>query len=112
MSGNAIYQSGYCYPRNYIYLARNMTETNSQRTCTMRPLETGVPMSCKSCGSINQKKFVGEIAIHSPGLKGIDKPIVWVFPELVVCLECGFSEFAVPGAQLRLLAKGDAAAAG
>jgi hypothetical protein len=69
-------------------------------------------MPCKSCGSINQSKFGGEIAIHSPGLKGIDKPVVWVFPELVVCLECGLTEFAVPEAELRRLAKSDVAAAG
>jgi hypothetical protein len=76
------------------------------------PSRVPVSMPCKSCGSLNQSKFTGEIAIHSPGLKGIDKPIVWVFPELVVCLECGVTEFTVPVAQLRLLAKGDAAAAG
>jgi hypothetical protein len=52
------------------------------------------------------------MGIHSPGLKNIDKPIVWVFPEIVVCLDCGAAEFAVPEAQLRQLAKGDAAATG
>ena len=35
-------------------------------------------------------------------------PAVWVFPELAVCLECGIAEFAVPEAELRLLAKGEA----
>ena len=69
-------------------------------------------MPCKSCGSINQNKFTGEIGIHLPGLKNIDRPAVWVFPELVVCLNCGTAEFAVPEAQLQQLAKGDAAAAG
>jgi len=69
-------------------------------------------MSCKSCGSINQRNFTGEIAIHFPGLKNIDKPVVWVFPELVVCLDCGTAEFAVPEAELPQLAKADAAAAG
>jgi hypothetical protein len=64
-------------------------------------------MSCKSCGSINQRNFTGEIAIHFPGPKNIDKPVVWVFPELVVCLDCGTAEFAVPGAELRQLAKSD-----
>ena len=69
-------------------------------------------MPCSSCHSANQANFRGEIAIHFPGLKNIDKPIVWVFPELVVCLDCGVAEFAVPEAELRLLAQGGAAAAG
>ena len=69
-------------------------------------------MSCKSCGSVNQSKFTGEIAFHFTGLKNIDRPVVWVFSELIVCLECGVTEFAVPEAQLCLLAKGDAAAEG
>jgi hypothetical protein len=72
----------------------------------------GVRMPCKSCGSVNQKKFSAEMGIHFPELKDIDKPVVWLFPELVVCLDCGTAEFAVPEAELRLLAKGDAAAAG
>jgi hypothetical protein len=64
-------------------------------------------MACKSCGSINQNKFTGEIGIQLPGLKNIDRPPVWVFPELVVCLNCGTAEFAVPEAELQQLAEGD-----
>jgi hypothetical protein len=37
-----------------------------------------------------------EIAIHFPGVKGLEKPIVWVFPEVSVCLSCGNAEFVVP----------------
>jgi hypothetical protein len=70
------------------------------------------PMQCKSCGSVNQEKFRTEMAIHFPELKNIDKPVVWVFPDLAVCLDCGKAESAVPEAELRLLAKDDAAAAG
>jgi hypothetical protein len=69
-------------------------------------------MPCKSCGSTNQRKFGGEIGIHFPGLKNIDKPVVLVFPEVVVCVDCGTAEFVVPETELRQLAKGDAAAAG
>jgi len=69
-------------------------------------------MSCKSCGSVNQKKFSAEMAIRLPELKGIGKPVVWAFPEVVVCLDCGTAEFAVPEAELRQLSKGDAAPAG
>ena len=63
-------------------------------------------MPCKSCGSENLGKFTGEIAIHFHGLKNISEPHVWVFPELVVCLNCGFAEFAVPKSELHLLTKG------
>jgi hypothetical protein len=69
-------------------------------------VSTGVRTSgCAFCGSVNQRKFTGEIAIHFPGLKGIDKPIVWVFPEILVCLDCGGSVFAVPETELPVLAK-------
>jgi hypothetical protein len=74
------------------------------------PLVVG--MVCKSCGSAKQGKFSGEIGIHFPGLKNIDKPVVWVFPEVVVCLDCGMAQFAVPEPELRLLGKSGAAAAG
>jgi hypothetical protein len=52
------------------------------------------------------------MGIHFPELKDIDKHVVWVFPEVVVCLDCGTAEFAVPKEELRQLARGDAAAAG
>ena len=63
-------------------------------------------MSCKGCHSNNQSAFNGEIAIHFPGLKGLDKPIVWVFPKLAVCLECGFTQFTVPERELSVLVHG------
>jgi hypothetical protein len=48
------------------------------------------------------------MAIHFHELKNIDKPVVWVFPEVVVCLDCSTAEFAVPEEELRQLAKGEA----
>jgi hypothetical protein len=69
-------------------------------------------MPCKSCGSDNRNQFNTEIAIHFPGVEGLDKPIVWVFPNLLICMGCGTGEFAIPEAQLRLLAIGKAAAVG
>jgi len=44
--------------------------------------------------------------------QNIDKPVVWVFPEAVVCMNCGTAEFAVPEAELRLLCKDNTAEAG
>ena len=59
-------------------------------------------MSCKRCTS-EVKDFNGELGIHFPGLEGLDKPIVWVFPKLTVCLACGFAEFVVPDEPLEQL---------
>jgi len=58
---------------------------------------------CKACQSENQRTLNGEIAIHFPGLAGVEKPVVWVFPKLLVCLSCGFTTFAVPESELRVL---------
>jgi len=60
-------------------------------------------MSCKSCLSNHQSNLSAELAIHFPGLRGLDKPIVWESPKLLVCLDCGFTEFVVPDAELRVL---------
>jgi hypothetical protein len=68
-------------------------------------------MCCKSCQSQNQRNFTSEVAIHFPGLKNLNKPIIWVFPKLLVCLDCGVTEFTVPETELRQLAESDAARA-
>jgi hypothetical protein len=60
-------------------------------------------MACKSCHSENQRNFTGEIAIHFPGLAGLNKPIVLVFPTMMVCLECAFAQFAISDVELRVL---------
>jgi hypothetical protein len=62
-------------------------------------------MPCQSCQSEYQSNFNGEIAIHFPGLKGLEKPVLFVFPKLLVCLSCGFSQFAIPEVELRQLAE-------
>ena len=69
----------------------------------------GKALCCKVCGSGNVQKLRGEIAMRVPGLKNIDKPVVWVFPDILVCMDCGIAEFAVPEDELRILAKREAA---
>jgi hypothetical protein len=58
---------------------------------------------CQSCQSEHQSNFNGEIAIHFPGLKGLEKPVVFVFPKLLLCLDCGFAEFTLAETELRAL---------
>ncbi len=63
-------------------------------------------MTCNRCGSAYQSTFNGEVAIHFPGLQGLDKPFVWVFPKLLVCVDCGCTEFRVPETELCVLRDG------
>ena len=65
-------------------------------------------MTCKGCHSDKRRVFNGEVAIHFGGLEGLNKPIVWVFPELVVCLHCGLTELTVPELELQVLQQGAA----
>jgi len=62
-------------------------------------------MSCIACQSVKQQEFPAEINIHFPGWKGLDKPTVWLFPRVSVCLDCGFARFTLGGADLRRLLK-------
>jgi len=63
-------------------------------------------MTCKGCHSDKQRLFNGEFAIHFRGVESLDKPIVWVFPEIMVCLHCGLTEFTVPEKELQVLEEG------
>jgi hypothetical protein len=58
---------------------------------------------CDSCGSKRLNEFTAETAIHFPGLAGLKKPIVWVYPQVLVCLDCGAAQFAVPKDRLSVL---------
>lgn len=61
-------------------------------------------MQCRRCGtSQSVQKFGGEVALHFPGRDGLNKPIVWVFPQILACLDCGIAEFEVPEEQLKTL---------
>jgi hypothetical protein len=60
--------------------------------------------SCKWCASGNRAEFTSEMNLHFPGRKNLDKPGIFVFPKVLVCLDCGSSQFAVPESELALLA--------
>jgi hypothetical protein len=63
-------------------------------------------MSCRSCGVESQTKLNVEIMIHLPAPMNQDKPGVLVSPKLLVCLDCGLTEFSIPKTDLRLLGAG------
>jgi pimeloyl-ACP methyl ester carboxylesterase len=59
------------------------------------------------CKSANQMKFPSELVIHFPGLENLARPQVIAFPNILVCMDCGSSWFAVADLELRLLQEGD-----
>jgi hypothetical protein len=69
------------------------------------------PVRCKSCGSKNLDNYSAEIALHFRGLANINKPHVFLFPSVVVCLDCGMAEFVIPERGLLQLTEGRAAGA-
>ena len=67
-------------------------------------------MSCLRCASDKLKDFGAEIAIHFPGLEGLDKTVVLSFPRQWVCLECDLVEFVLPEEQKEQLRSSEFAA--
>jgi hypothetical protein len=63
-------------------------------------------MSCPSCASGRQAEFVAEVNLHFRGLKNLDNPGILVFPKVLVCMDCGSSQFSTPESDLALLASG------
>ena len=61
-------------------------------------------MPCSSCQSSNQAEFLSEINMHFSGPENFTTPTVWVFPKILVCLNCGGSTFTIPKDELARLA--------
>ena len=71
----------------------------SFRNLVSQNLKRG-PGMCRSCQSSNQVEFLSEINIHLPDITNLDKPAVLVFPSILICLNCGFSEFVIGESEL------------
>ena len=63
--------------------------------------------SCPLCQSANQREFPAEMNVHFPGMKGLDIPSVWLFPTILVCMDCGTTRFTIPEAEREELADRD-----
>ena len=45
--------------------------------------------------------------IHFLGYENLTTPTVWVFPEIMICLDCGHTDFSIPEPELQKLAGND-----
>lgn len=64
-------------------------------------------MCCQSCHSGEVREYTAEINIHFPGVNGLSVPTVWVFPKVLVCLDCGAAQFTIPDAERKTLSDRD-----
>jgi hypothetical protein len=62
-------------------------------------------MACKKCASENLQKLTAELTASSRHVDEVKHPPIYVYEELLVCLDCGFSEIVIPGAELEQLRK-------
>jgi hypothetical protein len=61
-------------------------------------------MSCSFCNSNYQAVFAAEVNIHVSGPMNAASPGVFVFPRLLICMDCGYSSFVMPEIELTVLA--------
>lgn len=66
-------------------------------------------MLCKACKSDNVQRFDGELTVSQPDTKDLKAAPVYVGGSVLICLDCGFTELAIPADDLRLLKKGKSA---
>ena len=65
-------------------------------------------MACAICGSSNETEFPAEVNIHfSDCLRDANEIGVFVFPRLLVCLDCGLSSILTPAPELARLRAAD-----
>jgi hypothetical protein len=57
-------------------------------------------MKCPNCSLNTLAEFPAEVMIHCVGGENINFPGVLIFPKLLVCLECGSTQFVIQQAEL------------
>jgi hypothetical protein len=51
-------------------------------------------MPCRSCNSTIQELFRSETSVHAPSrIDSLNLPQLLIYPAVLICLNCGFSEF-------------------
>lgn len=68
-------------------------------------------MACKACASANLQELTGELSASFSDVKQANLSPVYVCQEVVVCLDCGFTELVIPAHELDQLKRGSAASA-
>jgi len=70
----------------------------------------GVQMSCKFCASDNLVNLTGELTASLPDLNHLSAAPIYACREVLVCLDCGFTELRLLPPELEQLRKSREAA--
>src|SRR5215475_8896156 len=62
----------------------------------------GVRMMCSKCGSLQLSSFTGQLCLRRGGLRNLTDTHL-LYPNVTICLDCGFGEFGVQGLDLERL---------
>lgn len=62
-------------------------------------------MACKVCASDNLQNLTGELTASFPDIKHLKTNPIYVCREILVCLDCGFTELHLLAAELEQLKK-------
>ena len=60
-------------------------------------------MACLSCGSEEQRDFTAEMNLHFAQGTDLVKPSVFIFPRVIICVNCGLGTFRVPESESKVL---------
>jgi hypothetical protein len=60
-------------------------------------------MSCKACKSENVQNLNGELTASFTTLKALRASPLYVCQNILVCLNCGFTELVIPTSELESL---------
>jgi predicted nucleic-acid-binding Zn-ribbon protein len=63
-------------------------------------------MACKKCASENQQNFPGEMAVAFHGIKRVNLSPIHIRREILICLDCGYTELVIPELELKQLREG------
>jgi hypothetical protein len=63
-------------------------------------------MVCRACGSDKVRQLRGELTASCSGLEALKVSPIYVSEDVIVCLDCGFTELVIPLGALQVLQKG------
>lgn len=57
-------------------------------------------MACRRCGSQLKQGFDAELTASLPHMKGMKLSPIYASQQILVCLDCGFTELSIPAPEL------------